>query len=256
MKRTLPTWLGVLCAVAAFCGIIFGIAANHQKNIAEQNAIVLQKQLAATLAQKPLITAPPTIRKTSSSNNDDDNNTALLTAQLAQQEAELVHLRKELDKKKPKVRESWNERMARIKKEDPETYAKIIEHRAERQQAMRYTLAQRTATIVDLDTSFMTDEELANHELLLEKMSNIWKFTEQFQDPEQAPNRESMHELFGAINETRPLLDTERNAMFQQLAHDIGYEAEDAAAFADYADKIIQATTIQMPSHKIDHRKK
>ena len=32
-------------------------------------------------------------------------------------------------------------------------------------------------------------------------MSRVWELTEQFQDPEQQPDRETMRELFTAINE-------------------------------------------------------
>ena len=239
MNKTIPSWLGALCAVAALAGVTFGIVANGRKNAAEQDAAKLRNQLAAARSQSSTPTPAPIIEKTSMNTND----TTRLAAQLTERNAELARLRKEMEKKQPKVHESWSDRMARMKEEDPEAYAEIIQRRSDRQQAMRYTLAKRTATIVDLDTSFMTAEERANHELLLEKMSNVWELTEQLQDPTPG----SMRELFGAINETRPLLDTERNAMFQQLAHDIGYDSKEAAAFADYAEEIIQATTIQMP---------
>jgi len=241
MKKTIPLWIGALCAVAAICGIAFGIAANGRKNAAEQDAARLRKQLAAQAGK-----AVPTVSM-EKTKDPDTNDTALLAAQLAERDAELEHLRKQLEENQPKPRESWSERMARMKEEDPEAYAEIIQRRSERQQTLRYDLAERTATFVDADTSFMTEEERANHELLLEKMSNIWKLTDQFQDPEQPPNRESMRELFGAINEARPLLDAERSAMFRQLANDSGYEGEEAAAFAGYAEEIVRATTIQPP---------
>lgn len=240
MKKTMPVWMGALCAAVALCCIAFGIAANSRRNAAERETARLRARLAAVRNPDPV---PLPINEEASGTND----TAALAAQLAERDAELERLRKRLEEVRPGSRESWSDRMARMKAEDPEGYAEMIQRRSERQQAVRYTLAERTATLVDADTSFMTDEEQANHELLLEKMSSIWKLTEQFQDPEQPPDRESMRELFGQINEARPLMDMERNAMFRQLANDSGFEGEQAQAFADYAKEIIQATTIQMP---------
>jgi hypothetical protein len=144
-------------------------------------------------------------------------------------------------------RESFEERMARMKEEDPEGYAERIQRREERQQAMRYNLAERTATFMDLDTTHMTEEERATHELLIDKMATIWALTEQFQNPEQAPDREAMSKLFNAIRETRPLMEQERTTMFKQLGTDLGYEGDEAQVFAEHVEDIIAATTLQMP---------
>lgn len=137
--------------------------------------------------------------------------------------------------------------MARMKEEDPEGYAEMVKTRAERRDAMRYDLAERTASFMELDTAFMTDAERETHELLIEKMANVWALTEQLNDPEQSPNRETMHELFTAINEASPLMDTERSTMFRQLANDLGYDGEEAQAFSSYVEDIISTTTLQPP---------
>ncbi|WP_372806602.1 hypothetical protein [Pontiella sp.] len=144
-------------------------------------------------------------------------------------------------------RESFEDRMANMKAEDPEGYAEMIRRREEAQQMMRYGLAERTATFLDLDTSGMTEQERANHERLVTKMANIWELSAKFQDPEAAPDREAMRELFIEMREVRPLLDLERTAMFKQLGFELGYEGEDADVFAAHAEEIISATSLQMP---------
>ena len=93
----------------------------------------------------------------------------------------------------------------------------------------------------------MTEEERANHELLVEKMANVWALTEKFQDPEAAPDREAMGELFNEMREARPLMAQERTIMFKQLGTDLGYEGEEAQDFATHVEEIISTTSLQMP---------
>jgi hypothetical protein len=147
----------------------------------------------------------------------------------------------------PRRRESFEERMARMKEEDPEGYAEFIQRREERQQAMQYNFAERTATIMDLDTSYMTDEEFMNHELLVEKMARIWELTQQFNDPEAPPDREAMRELYNEVREARPMMQEERTVMFRQLGIDLGYDEVQASEFAGHLEEIIESTSLNMP---------
>ena len=49
---------GALCAMAALCGLAFGIAANARKNAVELEAAGLRTQLAALSAKKTLDKTP------------------------------------------------------------------------------------------------------------------------------------------------------------------------------------------------------
>ena len=239
MKKQIPVLIAALSLAVAIGGISFGVSASHRKKAAEEEANRLRMQIARMQAFVPEPDATETLRAASTGTNA-----------LAESEAELAALRAELaaaKKNQPPPRESWTDRMARMKEEDPEGYAEMVKNRTERRDAMRYDLAKRTASFMDLDTGFMTDAERENHELLIEKMGDVWALTEQFQDPEQPPNRETMRELFGVINEARPLMDAERSTMFRQLANDLGYAGEEAQAFSGYVEEIISATTLQPP---------
>ncbi len=172
------------------------------------------------------------------------------THTLAQLEAEVTQLDTELITAKentPPPRESWSDRMARLKEEDPEAYAKKIEKRAKRQETMRYDLAERTANFINLDSTSMTDAEYENHDLLIEKMTAIWAMTEQFNNPEEPTDREAMHALSDAIKEARPLMKTERTTMFRQLAGDLGLSGAESSDFSGYIEDIISTTTIKSP---------
>ncbi len=237
MKNKIPILTTTLSLIVAIGGLSFGISAAHQKNVAEAEANQLRLQLAQKQAPTPEL-KPPDIEPSINTNT------------LTKLEAELALLRTELDTAKANQtpqRESWEERMARMKAEDPEGYAEMIKNRTERREAIRYDLAERTANFMELDSTFMTEAEYENHLLLIEKMAAVWELSAQFNDPEQQPNRDTMRELFGAINEARPLMEIERTTLFRQLANDIGYEGEAAQEFSGYLEEIISSTTIQPP---------
>ncbi|RKX33990.1 MAG: hypothetical protein DRP64_20465 [Verrucomicrobia bacterium] len=240
MKKKIPILITALSLIVAIGGLSFGVSASIRRKAAEEEANHLRMQMAAKQAAVPVADTTPLTPYLEPS---------IDTNALTELEAELAALRAELAaaKEQPPQRESWEDRMARMKEEDPEGYAEMIKNRTERRDAMRYDLAERTANFMELDTAFMTGAERENHELLIEKMADVWALTEQFNDPEQQPNREAMRELFGAINEARPLMDAERGTMFRQLANDLGYDGEEAQAFSGYVEDIISTTTIQPP---------
>ena len=242
MKRNIPVLIAALSIVVAVAGIAFGVAATRQKKAAEEEASRLRLQMARKQPAKPDMKpeTPPV----------PDPAVSADASALAELEAELAALRTELAEAKERQRpprESWEDRMVRMKEEDPEGYAEMIKNRTERQASIRYDLAERTANFMELDTAFMTGAERDNHDLLIEKMAEVWALTEKFNDPEQPPDRSAMRELFTTINEAAPLMDAERGTMFRQLANDLGYDGVEAQAFSGYVEEIITATTIRPP---------
>ena len=245
MTKNVPIAITVISAVVALVSITsaFSSSSKHKAKIAS-----LRDQIARMQAYIPDKDAEIVTQYKADPKNT--NNLTSLQTLLTEKDAEIVAL-----KSSPKVteteerppRESWEDRMARMKAEEPEEYAEMIQRREERQTEMRYNLAERTATFLDLDTSNMTQEELANHEALVEKMSHVWALTEQFQDPQASPDREAMQELFTEMREVRPLMQEERTIMFKQLGTDLGYKGKDAQDFATHLTDIIDATTIQSP---------
>lgn len=247
MNKNMPiiiAGISILTAIVCLASVL-RFSARHRAD--EQKAAALIEKMArmeadASKAGTPVETADFTAEGT--------NDVAELRALLAEMESELAVLKNSAESttnRPPRQRESWEERMAKMKAEDPEGYAEMIQRREERQQEMRYNLAERTATFMDLDTTNMTDEERANHELLVDKMARVWELMSQFEDPEAAPDREAMRELYNEMRETRPLMEQERTVMFKQLGIDAGYQGEDAQAFATHIEDIIDSTSMRMP---------
>lgn len=242
-KNTPYIIAGAASLIAAAC--IGSAASLSSKNkAAKAEILALQTQIANMEAAVPEISQEPEIIYLSSSG--DTNELTNLKNELARKDAELAALKENGGENRRSVRESFEERIAKMKEEDPEGYAQMVAERSERQQQMRYNLAERTASFMDMDTSMMTEEELANHELLVEKMAQVWEMSEQFQNPEASPDREAMREMRDLSREVQTLLDSERTVMFRQLGTELGYDDADAASFAAYADEIIEATTFNV----------
>ncbi|NNJ70112.1 MAG: hypothetical protein HKP10_02350 [Kiritimatiellales bacterium] len=246
MKNKPVLVIVAVSALIVFVSIAFAFKSASGRKTAEAEAARLREQIGrmqAYLPDEDVVAA--------FIDRGETNEIAVLKVLLAEKNEELAMLstsnEPEPEEEERPERESWEDRMARMKEEDPDGYAEMVERRQQRQQEMRYTLAERTATFMDLDTSLMNEEELANHEKLVEIMANVWTLTDEFQDPEAAPDREVMQELYREMSEARPLLQQERVIMFKQLGAELGYQGEDANLFADHVEDIISATTLRSP---------
>jgi hypothetical protein len=240
MNKTTLRTVFTACIIITIASASSAIKANKQRKQAQAEIEDLNKRL-TELNKRPSRQRSEQPKVAISDSSTDTNQ--LVTLKEASAEAA-----PEAEKERPqRQRESFEDRIAKMKEEDPEGYAEMVQKRQERQEEMRYNLAERTATFMDLDTSLMTEEERLNHEQLVEKMANVWALTEQFQDPEAAPDREAMRELFTAAREVRPLMEVERTIMFKQLGSELGYEGDESEAFATHVEDIINATSIQMP---------
>ena len=232
-------------SLVALVSIGSALSLSSKNKAAKAEILALQTQIVNMEAYIPDRSPEPEIIYLTS--EGDTNDLTTLKTQLAEKEALLEDFQSNTNRPPRQQRESFEDRMTTLKAEDPEGYAEMIKKREERSDEMRYTLAERTATFMDLDTSNMNEEELANHEMLVSKMAKVWELSDQFQDPEAPPNREAMREMFTEMRDVRPLMDMERNVMFKQLGSDLGYEGEDSSAFATHLEEIIEATSVGMP---------
>jgi chromosome segregation ATPase len=223
---------------------------SSRNKAAETEILELQTQIAHMKVAVPDAAPEPEVIYLTKS--DNTNEVTALKTQLAEKEAQIRELRSNTNRPVqrlpalPAARQSLEETMARMREEDPKGYAELIQRRNERQQEMSNNLDERTAAFMDLDTSKMTEEELANHELLVAKMTRLWEINEQFQDPEAERDREAMWEMMSVTRGIQPLLEVERSVMFKQLGADLGYEGKEAEVFATNIEAILDATGMPM----------
>lgn len=245
MNKNMPYIIAGSTSLIALVCIGSAVSLSSKNKSAKAEILELKEQIAFMNASVPDVTPQPEIVYLTS--NGDTNEITELKKQLAEKDAQIQEFQSNTNRpaQNREERPNWEDRMAQMKEEDPEGYAEMIQRRGERQEKMKYNLAERTATFMDLDTSMMTEEELANHELLVAKMAQVWEMTEQFDNPEAAPDRDAMREMRGLAREVQPLMQAEREVMLKQLGTEVGYEGDDAAAFAEYISEIYSTTSIR-----------
>lgn len=250
VKKNIPVIVTLLSLAIAAGGISFGVRTVSQNTKLRAEAQDLRNQLKAQTIvadQDPADEDAAVVALKEIPNTTND--VTALQEQLAARETELARLRAALEDQRNNdrdPRQSFQDRMAQLKEDDPERYAEMVQRRTERQQQMRYDQATRLATFMNMDTSGMTEEELSSHNLLVQKLSDLWQKTGEF-DPENPPDRETMREVFGSIHEIGDLMDQERTVMFRQLGTDVGLTDTDVENFASYVEDIIDATTMRPP---------
>lgn len=237
MNRNATIATIALSVLVSIGGVSFAVKATTQKKTIENENNALRRQL-AELQNQPIA---PEIKEIAGVSTNGTN--AIVALKVPASDAPEVAAPEPTERPQ---RESFEDRMARMKEEDPEGYAERIKRREEFQQKMKYNLAERTATFMDLDTSSMNEKELAAHEQLVGRMGTIWELMEQMGNPEEM-NREAMGELFREAREVRPLMEQERATMFRLLGEDLGYTGQDSKDFASHIDSIISSTSLQMP---------
>ena len=249
MKKKVPFIITLLSLAIAAGGISFGVRASNQAARLQAEAQVLRDQLNSRSA---LPDPEPADENTTGVAlkefpGSETNDVSALQEKLAARDAELEKLRAEWAEKKNRPRrESFQDRMNRMKEEDPERYEEMVKSRTEHKEQLRYSQANRLATLMDVDTSSMTPDELANHNLLVEKLTGLWELTDSY-DPSLPPDRETMHQIFSTVREAGDMMEMERNVMLRQLGKDVGLSGSEAEDFAAYTESIISATTLRPP---------
>ncbi|HBO87143.1 MAG TPA: hypothetical protein DD620_00125 [Verrucomicrobia bacterium] len=142
-------------------------------------------------------------------------------------------------------RESYTDRMALLKEENPEEYKRVIDERRERQQNTQYSLAQRTAMFMDMDTSYMSEAELENHNAFVDALASIFESSQQFDNPEVRPNRRQMREIWEQVREAQPIVDQQRKTIFTStFRQELNMNDTEAEDFYNNLKHIMDVTTI------------
>ena len=142
-------------------------------------------------------------------------------------------------------RESFADRMARLKEENPEEYQRMIDERRERQQNTQYSLAQRTAIFMDMDTSYMSEAELENHNAFVDALASIFEYSQEFNNSDVQPNRRQMREVWQQVREAQPIVDQQRKTIFMStFRQDLNMSDTEAEALYSNLEHIMDVTTL------------
>ena len=85
---------------------------------------------------------------------------------------------------------------------------------------------------LNMDTSFMNEQEKINHNLLVDKMGEIFELTQKLKNTPEISNREMWQQLGPLLREARPMLDIERNALFKKtFSEEFGLSDQESENF-------------------------
>jgi hypothetical protein len=144
-------------------------------------------------------------------------------------------------------RQSWEERMERMKAESPERYAEMQQRREEFRQQMEQRARDRADFLDAVDVAGMRPEQRSNHEKLLETVARIDELRAQMMQPENAAGedrdalRQEMGETMAALGQ---LYSAERQYLLEATAKAAGCSGNDVSAFTEHIQTIIENTTM------------
>lgn len=145
----------------------------------------------------------------------------------------------------PRRRTDW---MSVLRTNDPVRYAEFQQRRAAAQQAVQDAWNQKTNYFLNRDTSRMSEEELQEYNQMLTVLTQTWELSQRMQ-VQSSMTHDERHQVIDTVRSNItvlvPLLNNERDREFYDLAVGMGHNANDAAAFALYANQIIDATSLR-----------
>ena len=138
-------------------------------------------------------------------------------------------------------RESFRERMERMKTEEPERYAEMQKRQEEFRTRMRAASEERDTYLSSIDTSRMTAEQKADHDRLLAALKLRDSMMDRMRpDAENPLTDEERDEAFATMREIGPLMEKERRYILEETGRAYG---EEGATFADYIQDVIEFTS-------------
>ena len=141
-------------------------------------------------------------------------------------------------------RQSFEDRMEQMKKDNPEQYAEMQKRREEFRQNIEQRVRDRADFLDAIDVKSMTATQRENHEKLLATVTRVNELMAQM----GTPGAENTHELRREMGETMATLgelySEERRFLFEETAKAVGYQGAEATAFAEQMQTIIDNTTM------------
>jgi hypothetical protein len=141
-------------------------------------------------------------------------------------------------------REDW---LNTLRAEEPERYQEILRRREEARRRVQNEFARKAAYLLGQDVSSRSRAEKEEHAKLLELLDETWRLSAQLQASTRP--REERRAIFRALRENMeelaPRLEAEREREFHAAGRQLGYNEQDAAAFAAYLNEIIELTSMR-----------
>ena len=143
--------------------------------------------------------------------------------------------------------QSWEDRMERMRIEDPDRYAEMQQRRESFRQNMEQRARDRADFLDAIDVAGMTREQRANHEKLLDITARLEELRAQMMEggrPRGEGGEALRQEMSESMATLGQLYEAERQYLIEATAKAAGYTGSDIQAFSDHIQNIIENTTM------------
>jgi hypothetical protein len=204
-----------------------------------------QSASAGLSARRPAVTETKVVIDSSAA---DD-----LKVELADKDREINELRAKTAEAKPPAPErdqrTFGDRMQtywdKLKKENPEEFARIQEERRQRTQQAADMTRERSSFLQSVSAEGVSEEYVENHRLLVQKMALIDQAMAQIAaDPNSQASHDLRHQIFTNSVGMPEMLKKERQFLLSDMAQDLGYKDQNASNFVQYVNYINEVTSL------------
>lgn len=137
-------------------------------------------------------------------------------------------------------------RLDDLKQTNPRQYEDVIKRREQVRQEIQTSFAEKEAYFGNSDPSNMSEEEQAAYQQMAQLLDETRRLTEQMRAGLPPNERQAvMQTLQQNRSELAPMLDAARSKEWVNLGIQLGYNDEDAQAFGNYINKVIDLTSMQ-----------
>ncbi len=263
MNRT--KWLVFILVVPAAVGVMATVDRIVHRPPAKAEASPPQETTGALTAPvQQVVTVTNTVQRyitnqvavaVASTTNGVDDLAQALYSQITSLETDLAASQQRLDEFEQAEKERAERRnrgrrgfdMEKLKQEDPERYAEVVKQRQEFGERIKHSAAERATFLLDIETANMSTEQLANHELLQQKLAESLALMDGF--GEKGPSREVFHKMRENYSTIQALYSSERDYVLTEIGRSLGLEDDDATGFSDYMSQVFEMTSPRSSRH-------
>ncbi len=144
-------------------------------------------------------------------------------------------------------RQSWEERMEQMRKDNPEQYAEMQRRREEFRQGVEQRVREREDFLDAVDVAGMTPEQRQNHEQLLATVARVNELMAGMMEggrPRGEEGEAVRREMGEAMASLGQLYESERRYLLEATAKAAGYTGSDAQAFTEHIEEIYENTSM------------
>lgn len=134
-----------------------------------------------------------------------------------------------------------------LRENDPERYEMVLQRRAEARERLQGALADKSEFLFARERPWVGPESLQTYEQMAQIIEDTWVLAESI-DAEglnRDERREMRRDLMRNLTRLGPMLETERDREFHNMAVAFGYNEQEAWEFVEYLNQVNELTSLR-----------